>query len=208
MQGGPVRVPEPVRWADGSWVAGGRIVSHFVPGLVPMAPDWDRIIGVGLRFGEAATALAPPPDVLHRRTHRWAVADRVAWDEADVDLDQPEARELLARLRALVPDGPIDRRAVVHGDLTGNVFLDSDGQPVVLDISPYLRAPGWGAAVVTADAVLWNGAPLTRAAEFDDRGLLARALIYRMVAEQLAPVGSARHGALLEPYEPVVEALA
>ena len=205
LAGAEVRVPEPVATADGRWVHDGWIAFRFVPGLRPLAPDWDAVIEVGLRFGDAADAVAGPPDVLARRTHRWAVADRVAWGEEEVTLERPAAGALLARLRSLVDGDRTGDSGIDHGDLAGNVFLDGDGEPLVLDISPYVRPRRWAAAVVTADAVLWHGAELSRAAAFDDRDLLARALVYRMVAEQLAV--DPRHGALLEPYEAVLTVL-
>jgi hypothetical protein len=74
--------------------------------------------------------------------------------------------------------------------------------PVVLDVSPYLRPRRWAAAIVIADAVLWNGADPELAESFasvvPDRDLLGRALAYRLVAEQLAE--RPRHGADLRPY--------
>jgi hypothetical protein len=98
----------------------------------------------------------------------------------------------------------------VHGDLSGNVFADPTGTPVILDVSPYLRPREWAAAIVTADAVLWNGADLSLAETFagDDvrRDLFGRALLFRMVAEQLAV--DTRHGALLAPYREVLTRLA
>lgn len=92
--------------------------------------------------------------------------------------------------------------------MSGNVFLDPAGVPVILDVSPYLRPRRWAAAIVTADAVLWNGASVSLAASFasePDRDLLGRALIFRLVAEQLAD--NPRHGALLEPYRRLLSAL-
>ncbi len=97
----------------------------------------------------------------------------------------------------------------MNGDLTGNVHLDRSGTPVVLDFSPYLRPREWAVAIVIADAVLWNRAGLSLARSFarpaPGRDLLGRALIFRMVAEQLAT--DPRHGAHLDPYRRVLAAL-
>jgi hypothetical protein len=98
---------------------------------------------------------------------------------------------------------------VVHGDLTGNVYLDPSGAPVILDFSPYLRPRRWAVAIVFGDAVLWNGADLSLAASFatdpTDRDLFGRALIFRLVAEQVAD--NPRHEAHLQPYRDVLFAL-
>jgi uncharacterized protein (TIGR02569 family) len=200
------RVPTPIPATTGDWVHDRWSASRFVPDLRPVAPRWNDIVPWGLRFGEAAERARPPnADALDARTHRWAVADRVAWSEADVQLS-PEATEVRRLLAELVIPVRVTERHFVHGDLSGNVFLDGFDRPVILDVSPYLRHRRWAAAVVVADAVLWHGADASFARGFaagtDDRGLLGRALIFRLVAEQLAP--DPRHGATLEPYRRVL----
>lgn len=202
------RLPDPVSAVDGRWVHEGWSVSRFLRGLRPAAPAWRDITDAGLRFADAAEHVRDDGrDVLSRRTHRWAVADRVAWEEAAVDL-VPEAREVMAQVSDWL-GAPSGDAHFVHGDLTGNVFVDPEGVPVILDVSPYLRPRRWAAAIVIADAVLWNGANVSLAASFAserERDLLGRALIFRLVAEQLAE--SPRHGALLEPYRRLLSALA
>lgn len=196
-----VRIAEPVAALDRRWVHAGWAASRFVPGLRSAAPDWTLISDAGLRFCAAAELVRDGgEDVLRQRTHRWAIADRVAWAEQRVDLDTEPAEVFEAISRFLTT--PSGEEHFVHGDLSGNVFLDPGNSPVILDVSPYLRPPRWAAAIVFADAVLWNGAPLDRARRFVttdvERDLLARALLFRMIAEQLAD--DPRHGALLEPY--------
>ena len=164
----------------------------------------------GLRFGDAAKRARPSDTgALRRRTHRWAVADRIAWGEAATDLS-PQAEEMRQALTALLIPGRRSVDHLVHGDLSGNVFVDPAGVPVILDVSPYLRDRRWATAIVIADAVLWNGADPSMARRFahrpDDRDLLGRALIFRLVAEQLA--NEPRHGAMLEPYRRVHRTLA
>lgn len=200
------RIADPVATAEGRWVHDGWMASRFVDGLRPLAPAWTEIIDAGLRFCDAAERVRHDgAEVLARRTHRWAVADRVAWGEQQVQLES-EAADVHDQLMRFV-QVPVRRdEQLVHADLTGNVFVDPEGSPVILDVSPYLRPREWAAAVVVADAVLWNGADLSLARSFArdaaSRDLLARALIFRMVAEQLA--GSPRHGGFLQPYRDVL----
>jgi hypothetical protein len=82
------------------------------------------------------------------------------------------------------------------------VYYDPNGIPVILDVSPYLRPRRWCVAIVIADAVLWNQGQLSLVADFagdsESQDLLARALIFRLVAEQLAD--RPRHDAALAPY--------
>lgn len=203
------RLARPVRSAAGGWTYAGWSASQFIGGLRPLAPDWHAVAAVGLRFGDVADAARhPDPAMFAARTHRWAVADRFAWGETCLDL-APDAAEVHAGLRTLL-GGPRPGCQIVHGDLAGNVHVDRSGVPVVLDFSPYLRPRAWAAAIVVADAVLWNGAAPALARSFagsaTGRDHLGRALIFRMAAEQLAT--DPRHGAHLEPYRRVLSAVA
>jgi uncharacterized protein (TIGR02569 family) len=201
-------IPEPVHTNEGRWVHHQWSASRFVDHLRPAAPLWRDIADAGLRFADAAEGVRDRGDEsLAGRTHRWAVADRVAWGEARIALDA-EAADVHQRIWDLVSDAPTERH-LVHGDLSGNVYFGPDGVPVILDVSPYLRPRRWAVAIVVADAVLWNGAELSLAKSFGanpaDLDLLGRALIFRMVAEQLAD--DPRHRALLQPYRAVLTAL-
>jgi uncharacterized protein (TIGR02569 family) len=204
------RVAAPVRTVAGPWLHDGWSASEYVTGLRPAAPRWDDIANWGLRFGDAAQTSRPThTDALQRRGHRWAVADRVAWDEAEVELTSTAAQVYHA-LRRLLSPAPAHGDYFVHGDLSGNVFLDRSGVPVILDVSPYLRERRWAAAIVTVDAVLWHGAELSIAQRFvdgpEDLDLLARAFIFRLVAEQLAT--TPRHRGAIEPFRRAQRALA
>lgn len=202
------RVPEPVPTDDGRWVHQGWSASRFVEGLRPAAPDWGAIVDAGLHFADAAErARDGGRETLARRTHRWALADRVAWGEAQVELDS-DASDLHDQISVWLRDVPGEKH-FVHGDLSGNVHVDRSGVPVILDVSPYLRPRRWAVAIVAADAVLWSDAELTLAESFvsdpTDRDLFARALVFRLVAEQLAE--DPRHDALLQPYQRLLSAL-
>ncbi|HRW36989.1 MAG TPA: hypothetical protein P5254_04785 [Aquihabitans sp.] len=202
------RLPAPTRATDGSWVHDGWTATEHLPGLVPAAPDWDTVIAAGRAFAAAAAEVAlEPGPALTARTHCWAVADRVAWGEEDVAL-APPAAALLAALRPPTPP-PHGPATIVHADLAGNVHVDGDGVPVVLDLSPYLRPARWGDAVVVADAVTWHEAGPGLALDFADdpagRDLLGRALAFRLVAEQLGE--QAGDPAAIEPYERIAALL-
>jgi uncharacterized protein (TIGR02569 family) len=202
------RLPKPRPAIESGWVHEGWTASQFLPELHPAAPAWVDVIDAGLRFADAAErARDGGREMLARRRHRWAVADRVAWGEEHVALDA-EASEMLEMIEALLGDAPVDEH-IVHGDLSGNVFLDPSGDPVILDVSPYLRPRRWAVAIVIADAVLWHDADFALASSFAanpiDRDLLGRGFIFRMVAGLLA--GRPRSQAELQPYRSVVSAL-
>jgi uncharacterized protein (TIGR02569 family) len=202
------RVPDPIQTADGHWVHDRWSASRFVPGLRSAVPLWNDIASAGLIFGDAVECIRDGgADILSRRVHRWAFADRVAWGEAKPDLN-PEATEVFLAITALLTEQATGDQ-IVHGDLTGNVYLDPSGVPVILDFSPYLRPRRWATAIVFGDAVLWNGADLSLARSFaigpSDRDLFGRALLFRLVAEQVAE--NPRHRAHLQPYRDVLSVL-
>jgi len=202
------RIPEPIQTADGHWAYDRWSASRFVPGLRSAVPLWNDIATAGLIFADAVErARSGGAEILARRSHSWAFADRVAWGEAKPELN-PEATEVYLAITARLTKKAIGDQ-IVHGDLTGNVYLDPSGVPVILDFSPYLRPRRWAVAIVFCDAVLWNGADLSLARSFatdpTDRDLFARALIFRLVAEQAAE--NPRHGAHLQPYRDVLPAL-
>jgi uncharacterized protein (TIGR02569 family) len=203
-----IRVAEPVPTADGAWVHDGWIASRFLEGLRPAAPAWEVVVDAGLALGDALEAArVGGEDVLAARTHRWAVADRVAWGEEAVDLAAPAA-EVLDALVAHTGEPDREER-LVHADLSGNVLLAPDDVPVVLDVSPCLRPRSWAEAIVVADAVTWLGAPPSMAADFavdaTMTDLLVRALIFRLVAEQLSD--DPHRDGMLHPYRRVLPLL-
>ena len=94
------------------------------------------------------------------------------------------------------------------------LFADASGlPPAVIDVSPYYRPRSFADAVLVADAVAWDDAPLTFAERFLATGesrteLLARALVFRVVAAvELWGVESARVAAEVQAYHPLVSLL-
>jgi uncharacterized protein (TIGR02569 family) len=203
-----IRIPPVHRASDGRVVIDGWTATRFIPGLRELRPHWVEIADAGERFHELLASLHPDAarTALERRTHRWAIADRVAWDEAIVTL-APRAQRVDAALSDWCH--PTDEsQQVVHADLTGNVLVDDDDTPVIIDFSPYVRPRSFATAVVVADALIWEGASLDVIDLLgpEPRPMLARALRFRLVAEQLAD--AARHGADIQPYEALITQLA
>jgi hypothetical protein len=203
-----VRWARPIAADDGRWVVDGWIANEFIPGLAPVAPNWATVIEYGARFHFATESIEPPTEMLRARSHRWARGERHAFDEEPVALT-PVAASIDAELRDRCAPDPTHHQ-VVHVDLSGNVFLDPDHAPVVLDIAPGFRTHRYAAAVVIGDALLWSGAdpgliellgpPATA------YPLLARALRFRLVTEQIALAGgvTSAYGGHLDPYRQVL----
>ncbi|WP_127936582.1 aminoglycoside phosphotransferase [Nonomuraea polychroma] len=180
------RVPRPYRADDGNHVVAGWAAFEFVEGQEGPAGAWATLIAAGRAFHRALRHL-PRPDLLDRRQHPWAVADRIAWGEvSSVALAHTDG--LLATLQEL--QRPVDAPSqLVHGDLTGNVLLQPGQPPAVIDFSPYWRPVGYAEAIIVADGLLYHHAE----PELIDNVLpgrhglqmLVRALIFRLATSAI-----------------------
>ena len=149
------------------FIADGWTASSFLPGKDRPKGRWNQLFNASRAFHRDLKDLVQePPVFLSSRTHRWAQADRVTWDEKplnDIPDVDPTVLELikpyLARLEGLKE--PLSKDVLVcqliHGDLTGNVLFDMEGQdlpPAIIDISLYWRPVEYSEAIVVADGLL------------------------------------------------------
>lgn len=192
------RVPLPLRASDGRTVVDGWTASEFLTGEPGPQGHWAGVLSAG-RAIHAALRQVPRPDFLDQRTHPWAVGDRVAWGEQDVDVVEDLAAPFSALLELRRPVKQ-DAAQLMHGDLTGNVLFAADEAPAVIDFSPFWRPPVFAEAIVVADGLLWFDLPsdlLTDGSDHPDwQQMLIRALIFRLVAhsQSAGPSGRAQPG--------------
>jgi uncharacterized protein (TIGR02569 family) len=194
-----VRVSRPLAAADGRPTVDGWMAVPYLHGA-HRSGAWLDIVATGDAL-HAALREHQRPAFLDRRESRWAVADRAAWDDVPTVTTRPVP--LLDRLRRLSRPVTLPHQ-LVHGDLTGNVLFAADAPPAVIDISLYWRPGDYAAAVVVADALLWEGAHLADLEPVLGRPgigqLLVRALRFRLLADLL---GHEDH--VEAPYEEAVD---
>lgn len=198
------RVPAPIRSNEGSLAVDGWFAVTFLEGS-HLPGRWRDIVAVGERFHHAI-ADVPRPDFLVDRADPWAIGDRVAWGEVVPD-DMPDVKHL-RRLMALIQ--PIEAvPQVIHGDLTGNVLIQSGMPPAVIDLAPYYRDATFATAIVVVDGLVWEGADpslITDVGSMDTfPQYLLRALIYRVVTDRLFRSDEPVRADEGDPYLPVVE---
>ncbi|WP_327216595.1 phosphotransferase [Streptomyces cyaneofuscatus] len=182
-RGAGFRVPRPLRSAGGGAVVEGWTAAEFIDGRPGPSRQWPGVVAAGRAFHAALRELTRPA-FLDRRTHPWAVADRVAWGEGKTAV-VPELAEPFARLLSL--RRPMEATPqIVHGDLTGNVLFAPGQDPVVIDFTPYWRPPLYAEAVIIGDGLLWHepapGLLVDGKGDPRWRQMLIRALIFRLVA--------------------------
>jgi uncharacterized protein (TIGR02569 family) len=177
------RLARPVRARDGRWVVAGWCASCHVTGETGPAGRWPLLLAASRAF-HAALLPIPRPAFLAGRTHRWALADRVAWGEATCE-PLTAVQPLMDRLTAVRQ--PVSAQCqLVHGDLSGNVLFADGLAPAIIDFSPYWRPAAYADAIIAVDGLLWHAADrglLTLAGTTPDfPQMLVRALNFRLVA--------------------------
>lgn len=188
-----LRIAMPVPARDGSWVVDGWGATRHEPGTRPLT-DLAATRAVGAVLHAELARLVPDwPPARRPPTHRWAQAERVAFGEAPLPDDAlaPDGQELLRSLADHRDDTPLGSNQLVHGDLAGNVLLDADGAPVVIDVAPYWRPALWAAATSVLDCVLWFGADPAVMDEWTDGPVgqaMVRSAIFRLLGDRPADV--------------------
>jgi uncharacterized protein (TIGR02569 family) len=187
------RVARPIPAADGRCVVDGWTAWEWVEGH-PTTRRWPEIAAAGNQFHRSLRDTSKP-SFIDARQHQWAIGDRVAFGEQDSAIPAPLA-EQVADLRACLAENRLPSQ-VIHGDLTGNVLVADDLPPAIIDFSPYYRPIGYATAILVVDAIVWFGASfaLSELIEPADwrHDLLARALIFRLVAAALKPTADDDH---------------
>jgi len=204
VRGEAFRLPSSVRTAEGALNADGWYATAFLTGRHEPG-RWPDIIRVGEAF-HAAIATERRPAFLDRRTDPWAIGDRVAWGDLPVS-DFADSKHVARLAAARRPLDASDQ--LIHGDLTGNVLFAEGLPPAIIDLSPYWRPAPFAAAVVVADALVWEGADVALVAQIGhiDRfePYLVRALIYRAITDWIIRSGDAIRADHDDSYLPVVE---
>lgn len=192
------RIAVPLPGAVDGWCA-----SRFAEGRHEPR-RWAEIAEIA-QLLEVALEAVPRPSFLDRRTDNWAMGDRVAWGQP-VPAEIAGTKHLARLLAAFRPVAVL--RQIVHGDLTGNVLFAPGLPPAVIDFAPYFRPRGFGAAVVVADALSWEGADASLLDAVDVPELpqlLLRALVYRIVTDRLSALGRPPRPDTDDPFLPAVE---
>ena len=190
LQPDGIRVARPLRSSDGRWVVDGWSAQRFLDG--EPQPWYDEIVRTAVVLHEALAG-EPEPRFLAGRDDVYAQADRLAWgadDEPKAMTGDGAGQRLFTELaRGREPVQAANQ--LVHGDLFGAVLFADDQPPGLIDLHPYWRPAGWGAAIVVVDALAWGGADLDLVRQWamipQWPQLLRRALMFRLAVSLLHP---------------------
>jgi uncharacterized protein (TIGR02569 family) len=155
LAGPGFRVPRPVAARTGRWVEQGWCAWDYVAAehAGRNGGRWPETLAACRAF-HAALRDVPEPAFIRTADHAWAIADRLAWGELEME-PLPAFADAIHDLTALLR--PLERASnqLVHGDFTANVLFAEGEPPCVIDMSPYWRPAGFAEAIVVADAVSW-----------------------------------------------------
>ena len=202
------RVARPVASADGRWIVDGWTATGWLAGEHRRG-RWEDGLQVSVAFHAALAGVRaePPPG-----SGPWSIGSRVAWREQEPAADLPGA--VTALLDELSPlwtqpwTGPAAQ--IIHGDM-GNILYADDLPPAVIDMSPHFAPAPFADAILVADAVAWEDAPVDLATRFAatrpaGAQLLARAVVFRVVTiAHLCPDSAERVAAEIAGYRPVAD---
>jgi uncharacterized protein (TIGR02569 family) len=149
------RIPRPVKSQRGTYVVHGWAAWEYVEGEADMSGRWREKLAVCNAFHKALADL-PQPSFFDARRDPWARADRLTWG-AVLPAVQSWLRNSVERLWTLLKPLELPSQ-LIHGDISGNSLFATNLEPAVIDFSPYWRPAGFAAAVLIADAAVWEGA--------------------------------------------------
>lgn len=139
---------------DDKWVYNGWSVSEFLEGeLIPH--HWAEKISVCKGFNNLLTGI-PKPDFIDKRTHPWAIAGKMTWDELPLAYD-PRMNEYIFKVKNYLKPITVQEQ-IVHGDITGNMLFADSLPPAIIDFTPTWRAKEYALAILIVDAITWEGA--------------------------------------------------
>ncbi|MFW5470681.1 aminoglycoside phosphotransferase [Knoellia sp. CPCC 206435] len=190
-----LRVAMPIPTRELQWVVDGWGATRFEPDA-RQCRDLDVLLATGrLLHARLASRVTSPPPGIGDRTDRWARAARVAFGESQPTGIPNEMVPLVSHLMAALDDTGFGPDQLVHGDLAGNVLLDADGIPLVIDVSAYWRPVLWAEAVTVLDGVVSMGADAGVMAGWSSgprRQAMLRAAIFRLLSDERLRVGDYR----------------
>lgn len=181
--GSELRLSLPIRSRSGKLIVDGWTAFPYLAGE-HQPGRWLELAKIARDFA-ALFAEVGRPDFIDMRTHAWARADRFAWDDdGGLPVAAPYVADLVSARRQV-----FDPPGIIHGDLSGNVLFDSGLSPAVVDLTIYWRPVNYSVAVIVADAVCFEGAPLSLFETISpDRVFpqyLVRALLFRLMTDYL-----------------------
>jgi uncharacterized protein (TIGR02569 family) len=204
------RISTPLKSMQGRFTYAGWGATIYEPGE-PINGRWSEKLEVCRAFHTAIQNLFIPS--MPGSLDRWTQAHKIAWKESSLPQNiHPEIQRLLHPIFQEYQS--LERmKHIIHGDMCGNILFAMDLAPVVIDFSPDYGPKEYSEAILVADAIAWEDAPVALLEDLPQTSyasqMLLRAVNFRLiVAAIFNPVEPAIFAYQYENYLPVLQRLA
>ncbi|MFH1446411.1 MAG: hypothetical protein ABIG43_03250 [Chloroflexota bacterium] len=143
---------------------------------------------------------------------QWTQAHKITWEESSLPQSiHPDIRQLINQI--FYKYQPVEQsRQIIHSDMCGNILFDGDLTPLVIDFSPAYRPKEYAEAILVADAIAWENAPLELKSELPETShynqMLIRAVNFRVIVAALFyPMDVAKFKQEYEAFVPLLQLL-
>ena len=180
------RISEPIRAIDGSFVYHGWAASIFESGE-HIDGRWPEKLNITRMFHSELNEIAFSP--MPPSNDRWSLAHEITWQLAPLPLTlHPKTTNMIEKIFAHYQ--PLSRHpGIIHSDISGNILFHEKLDPCVIDFSPAFGSVEYAEAILVADAIAWENAPvdIVNLIAFNEyyRQYLLRAINFRIIVAAL-----------------------
>jgi hypothetical protein len=90
----------------------------------------------------------------------WSQAHEIAWQVTPLpDTIHPKTMKVIDDIFAAYRSLPRGNK-IIHSDMCGNILFQDGQNPCIIDFSPAYGSIEYGEAILVADAIAWEDAPL------------------------------------------------
>lgn len=204
------RVAKPVRSKSGTFVHQGWACSHYEEGQHVSGRIEEKLQVSRLFHRDLASVPVrgfPYPD------NPWAQGHRIAWQLEGLPKEMPdEIHEVIVPLLQRVSLKRTYTMQIVHGDLAGNILVDPQLSPLIIDFSPTLAPVEYAEAILVCDCIAWLGCPAAELRLLPDtqlyREMIVRAVVFRLsVAALFSKWDANSFNREVQAFKPILESI-
>ena len=180
------RISEPRRSIDGSFVYHGWAASTFEPGE-HVKDRWQEKLNITRMFHSALNEIVFSP--MPPSNDVWSLAHEITWQFTSLPPTlHPKMNNMMEEI--FTHYQPLSRYpGIIHSDICGNILFHEELDPCVIDFSPAFGSVEYAEAILVADAIAWENAPLDilNLLPLNDhfRQYLLRAINFRIIVSAL-----------------------
>ena len=199
------RISRPIRSKDGSFVFNGWGASKYEPGD-HLRGEWGEKLQICRAFHADLKEFISSP--IPPGSDNWSQAHEIAWQVEALPrkIDQRISETIEELFDHYLPMQRME--SIIHSDICGNILFHKKFKPCVIDFSPTYGSTEYAEAILVADAVAWECAPLDILALLpyseEYRQLLIRAINFRLIVTALfEPMNVNRFFEEVQEFEPI-----